>query len=126
MNFESIRRIYLIGICGTAMTSLAGLLKEKGFEVRGSDANVYPPMSTQLQELGIPLYSPYDPRNIQRANPELVIPGNAIPRGNPELEAILNARLPYLSVSEALKEFFLREKKNIVIAGTHGKTTTSS
>jgi UDP-N-acetylmuramate: L-alanyl-gamma-D-glutamyl-meso-diaminopimelate ligase len=126
MNFESIRRIYLIGICGTAMTSLAGLLKEKGFEVSGSDANVYPPMSTQLGSLGIQLYSPYNPQNLMRAKPELVIPGNAIPRGNVELEAVLNLRMPYVSMTDALKEFFLRDKQSIVIAGTHGKTTTSS
>src|ERR1051325_4546619 len=100
MNFESIKSIYLIGICGTAMTSLAGLLKERGFEVSGSDANIYPPMSTQLQSLGIPLYSPYDPHNLERAKPQLIIPGNAIPRGNSELEAVLNARLPYISMTD--------------------------
>jgi UDP-N-acetylmuramate: L-alanyl-gamma-D-glutamyl-meso-diaminopimelate ligase len=126
MNFDSVKKIYLIGLCGTAMTSLAGLLKSKGLDVSGSDANVYPPMSTQLQELGIPLYSPYDPKNLAQAKPELVIPGNAIPRGNQELETVLNLRLPYVSMAEAIKEFFLRGKRPVVVAGTHGKTTTSS
>ena len=126
MNFESIRRIYFIGICGTAMASLAGLLKEKGYDVCGSDANVYPPMSTQLQSLGIRLYSGYRPENLSFANPDLVIPGNAIPRGNSELEEMLNRRMPYFSMAEVVREFFLREKHPVVVAGTHGKTTTTS
>lgn len=108
------------------MTSLAGLLKEKGFHVSGSDANMYPPMSTQLQAIGIRLYSGYSAENLFDAKPDLVIPGNAIPRGNIELEAALNSRLPYMSMTEAVKDFFLRDKRSIVIAGTHGKTTTSS
>ena len=116
----------MIGICGTAMASLAGLLKQKGYEVCGSDANIYPPMSTQLQTMGIEMFPGYHAENLQKAKPDLVIPGNAIPRGNPELEEMLNARLPYFSMTEAIKEFFLREKKSIVVAGTHGKTTTSS
>lgn len=126
MNFDRINKIYLIGICGTAMASLAGLLKERGFEVSGSDSNVYPPMSTQLQELGIRLYSGYRPENLTAASPDLVIPGNAVPRGNLELEGMLNAKFPYISMAEALKEFFLRDKNSLVVAGTHGKTTTTS
>jgi UDP-N-acetylmuramate: L-alanyl-gamma-D-glutamyl-meso-diaminopimelate ligase len=126
MNFDRLKRVYLIGICGTAMASLAGLLKEKGFEVSGSDSNVYPPMSDQLKELGIPVHSSYQPENLATAKPDLVIPGNAVPRGNPEVEAMLNLRLPYLSMAEAVKEFFLRDKRSLVISGTHGKTTTSS
>jgi UDP-N-acetylmuramate: L-alanyl-gamma-D-glutamyl-meso-diaminopimelate ligase len=126
MNFDQIKRIYLIGICGTAMASLAGLLKEKGFAVSGSDSNVYPPMSTQLQKLDIQIYSGYDENNLKAAHPDLVIPGNAVPRGNPEVEALLNLRLPYISMAEAVREFFLREKRPVVIAGTHGKTTTAS
>ncbi len=126
MNIERIRSIYLIGVCGTAMASIAGLLKQRGYEICGSDANMYPPMNTQLHSMGIRLYSGYRPENLQEANPDLVIPGNAIPRGNPELEEMLNARLPYFSMTEAIKEFFLREKRSIVVAGTHGKTTTSS
>lgn len=108
------------------MASLAGLLKEKGYEVSGSDSNVYPPMSTQLEALGIRLYSGYRPENLTAASPDLVIPGNAIPRGNRELEAMLNRRLPYISMAEAARNFFLCEKESIVIAGTHGKTTTTS
>lgn len=126
MNLDRVRKVYLIGICGTAMASLAGLLKEKGLDVCGSDTDVYPPMSTQLQNLGIELFSGYHAENLTRADPDLVIPGNAVPRGNPEVEALLNASLPYLSMAEALKEFCLREKHAIVIAGTHGKTTTAS
>src|SRR4026207_119707 len=110
MNFESIRKVYFIGICGTAMASLAGLLKEKGLDVSGSDAHVYPPMSTQLEELGIQLYSGYNPENLHAAAPDLVIPGNAIPRGHPELEELLNLRLSYVSMAEAVKEFFLRDR----------------
>lgn len=126
MNFERIRRIYLIGICGTAMASLAGLLKGKGYDVSGSDSHVYPPMSTQLEELGIQLYTGYRSENLLSAAPELVIPGNAVPRGNPEVEEMLNRRMPYFSMAEAVREFFLREKRSIVVAGTHGKTTTSA
>lgn len=126
MNFERIRSIYLIGICGTAMASMAGLLKQKGFEVCGSDANMYPPMSTQLQDLGVRLYSGYRAENLHEAKPDLVIPGNAIPRGNPELEELLNLHLPFCSMTEAIKNFFLRDNHSIVVAGTHGKTTTSS
>ena len=126
MNAKRIHKIYLIGICGTAMTSMAGLLKQKGFEVCGSDANMYPPMSTQLEKMGVTLYSGYSPSNLHQAKPDLVIPGNAIPRGNPELEELLNLRIPYCSMPEALKEFFLSDKRSIVVAGTHGKTTTST
>lgn len=126
MNFDRIRRVHLIGVCGTAMASLAGLLKERGYEVSGSDSNVYPPMSNQLQELRIEVCNGYHPENLRKTAPDLVIPGNAVPRGNPELEEMLNLRLPYLSMAEVLKELFLRDKRPVVVAGTHGKTTTSS
>jgi len=126
MNIEKIRTIYLVGICGTAMASLAGLLKAKGYDVCGSDSAVYPPMSTQLNEMGIRVFPGYKTGNISAARPDLVIPGNAVPRGNPEVEELLNLGLPYISLPEALKEFFLRERHSIVIAGTHGKTTTAS
>lgn len=108
------------------MASLAGLFKEKGYDVCGSDTNVYPPMSTQLQEQGIRIFSRYHAKNLTDANPDLVIPGNAIPRGNVEVEEMLNRRLPYISMAEALRKFFLADKNSIVIAGTHGKTTTTS
>jgi UDP-N-acetylmuramate: L-alanyl-gamma-D-glutamyl-meso-diaminopimelate ligase len=126
MNSGNIKKIYLIGICGTAMASLAGLLKQKGFDVSGSDTNVYPPMSTQLEELGIRIFQGYREKNLADAEPDLVIPGNAVPRGNAEVEEMLNRRMPYVSMAEALKNFFLAEKTSIVIAGTHGKTTTTS
>lgn len=116
---------HLIGICGTAMASLAGMLKAKGFTVTGSDANVYPPMSTQLESLGIPLCQGYQAENLS-PHPDYVVVGNAIPRGNPEVEYMLNERLRYGSMPEVLKEQFIRGRHSVVVAGTHGKTTTTS
>ncbi|MCS6885743.1 MAG: UDP-N-acetylmuramate:L-alanyl-gamma-D-glutamyl-meso-diaminopimelate ligase [Acidobacteriota bacterium] len=118
-------RYYLIGICGTAMASLAGLLKSIGHEVMGSDANIYPPMSTQLAELGIEVRLGYKKENLH-PRPDYVVIGNAIPRGNPEVEYVLNERLHYLSMPEVLKELFIRGRYSIVVAGTHGKTTTTT
>jgi UDP-N-acetylmuramate: L-alanyl-gamma-D-glutamyl-meso-diaminopimelate ligase len=107
------------------MASLAGLLKERGFEVSGSDKDCYPPMSTLLAELAIEVRSPYGPANLPE-NPALIVVGNALSRGNPELEAVLSRRLPYVSMPELLKDLFLRGRVPVVVAGTHGKTTTSS
>jgi UDP-N-acetylmuramate: L-alanyl-gamma-D-glutamyl-meso-diaminopimelate ligase len=118
-------RYHLIGICGTAMASLAGMLRAKGHEVRGSDQGVYPPMSTMLAELGIPVAEGYRPENLEPA-PDMVIVGNAIPRGNPELEHVLDARIPYTSAAATIKEEFIRGRHSVVVAGTHGKTTTTS
>jgi len=118
-------KIHLIGICGTGMASLAGMLKARGHEVQGSDQNVYPPMSTILQGAGIPIFSPYSADNLS-SKPELVIVGNAISRGNPEAEAVLSQSIPYLSMPQALAKFFLEGKTPLVVAGTHGKTTTAS
>ena len=118
-------RYYLIGICGTAMASLAGLLQAKGHEVTGSDEHVYPPMSTMLAELGIPVIEGYDPAHLDPV-PDLVIVGNAIPRGNPELEYVLDARIPYTSAAATIKEELIRGRHSVVVAGTHGKTTTTS
>jgi UDP-N-acetylmuramate: L-alanyl-gamma-D-glutamyl-meso-diaminopimelate ligase len=126
MNLKRIKKVYLIGICGTAMASLAGLLKQALYHVSGSDSDAYPPMSTQLENLGVKVYSNYRPENLHEARPELVIVGNAIPRGNPELEEMLNMDLPYYSMPQALQEFFLRDRHSIVVAGTHGKSTTAS
>jgi len=119
------RHFHLIGIGGTAMGSLAGLLKSAGYEVTGSDEGVYPPMSTQLQQLGIPYREGYSPANLEPA-PDVVVVGNAISRGNPELEAVLNRRLPYTSAAQTIKEEFIRGRYSVAVAGTHGKTTTTS
>ena len=116
---------HLIGIAGTAMASLAGLLRAAGHRVTGSDENVYPPMSDQLREIGITYAVGYRPENL-RPVPDRVIVGNAISRGNPELEAVLNERIPYTSAAATVKEEFLRTRKPLAVAGTHGKTTTTS
>ena len=116
---------HLIGIAGTAMTSLAGLLKAAGHTVTGSDENVYPPMSTQLRELGISYREGYGPNNLE-PTPDVVVVGNAISRGNPELEAVLNRKLFYTSAAAVIKEEFIRGRHSLAVAGTHGKTTTAS
>jgi UDP-N-acetylmuramate: L-alanyl-gamma-D-glutamyl-meso-diaminopimelate ligase len=118
-------RIHLIGICGTAMATLAALLKRRGHDVRGSDQNVYPPMSDFLAAEGIPISSPYDAERIT-ADLDLVIVGNAISRGNPELESVLERKIRYCSLPEAVRDHFLWGSRSFVIAGTHGKTTTTS
>ncbi|HEV3306536.1 MAG TPA: UDP-N-acetylmuramate:L-alanyl-gamma-D-glutamyl-meso-diaminopimelate ligase [Candidatus Sulfotelmatobacter sp.] len=119
------KHIHLIGICGTAMASLAGMLKQRGFRVTGSDAAAYPPMSDFLAELGIPVAQPFDARNLD-PTPDLVVVGNAISRGNPELEHILDQRISFCSLPQLLHDEFLRGKEVLVVAGTHGKTTTTS
>ena len=116
---------HLIGIAGTAMGSLAGLLREKGHTVTGSDEGVYPPMSTLLDELGIRYAHAFSADNLDPA-PDVVVVGNAISRGNPELEAVLDRGLRYTSAAAVLKEEFLQGKHVLAVAGTHGKTTTSS
>jgi UDP-N-acetylmuramate: L-alanyl-gamma-D-glutamyl-meso-diaminopimelate ligase len=118
-------KIHFIGICGTAMASVAVALKERGYLVSGSDANVYPPMSTFLETKGVLLQSGFSPSNLSH-KPDLIVVGNAISRGNPGLEEVLNRKQHYVSLPEAIKEFLLRGRRNIVVAGTHGKTTTSS
>lgn len=122
LNF---RHLHFIGICGTAMGSVAAALKERGFTVTGSDEKVYPPMSTFLESRGVKLSEGYKPENIP-ADADLIVVGNAISRGNPECEAVLNRKLTYLSLPETLKLFFLRGRHNLVVTGTHGKTTTTS
>src|SRR5437868_6768689 len=116
---------HLIGICGTAMASLAGMLQARGHQVTGSDANVYPPMSTMLESLGIPVMQGYRAEHLEPA-PDCVIIGNAIPRGNREVEETLNRKLLYRSQAETVKEEFIRGHRSLVVAGTHGKTTTTS
>lgn len=122
---KPIRRIHFIGICGTGMASLAAMLQDSGYEVSGSDEGVYPPMSNFLAEKHIRVAQGYAIANLEPA-PDLVVVGNAISRGNPEVEYVLNFKVPHTSFPEAVKDFFLREKKTIVVAGTHGKTTTTS
>src|SRR5512133_2703445 len=117
--------IHFIGIGGTAMATLAALLKQKGFEVRGADQNIYPPMSTFLEKEGIATMSGYSADHIT-ADLDLVVVGNAISRGNPELEEVLDRKIRYCSLPEAIRDHFLWGARSVVIAGTHGKTTTTS
>jgi len=116
---------HLIGICGTAMASLAGMLQARGHKVTGSDQNVYPPMSTQMESLGIETLNGY---KVENANigADCIVVGNAISRGNAELEEVLNRKFVYRSQAEIVKEEFIRGKRSLVIGGTHGKTTTTS
>jgi len=122
---SSIKKIHLIGICGTAMGSVAGMLRDQGYEVSGSDERVYPPMSTFLTAKGITIMDGYKASNLDH-KPDLIVVGNAISRGNDELEYALDQRLYYMSLPETLKTFFLRSTHNLVVTGTHGKTTTTS
>jgi UDP-N-acetylmuramate: L-alanyl-gamma-D-glutamyl-meso-diaminopimelate ligase len=122
---EAPKKFHFLGICGTAMASVAAALQERGFKVSGSDENVYPPMSTFLQEKGITAKEGYHAENIP-ADADVVVIGNAMKRGNPEVEAVLNRKLFYLSLPEVLKNYFLRGRHNLVVTGTHGKTTTTA
>ena len=119
------RDIYLMGICGTGMAGLAGLLKQKSYNVRGSDSQAYPPMGDLLKGLGIPVHIGYGEENLS-SRPDLVIIGNVIRRDNPEAVYVLREGIPYMSFPQALARFFLHERTPLVVAGTHGKTTTSS
>ena len=119
------KHIHLIGICGTAMAALAGMLKQRGFKVTGSDAAAYPPMSTFLESLGIPVAQPFAAANLSK-KPDLVVVGNAISRGNVELEYVLDERIPFTSLPQVLHDEFLLGKEVLVVSGTHGKTTTTS
>jgi len=123
------KHIHLIGICGTAMASLAGMLQERGFRVTGSDAAAYPPMSTFLESLGIPVAQPFAEANLgsqSGSRTDLVVVGNALSRGNVELERVLDERIPFCSLPQLLHDEFLVGKEVLVVAGTHGKTTTTS
>jgi UDP-N-acetylmuramate: L-alanyl-gamma-D-glutamyl-meso-diaminopimelate ligase len=119
------RHFHFLGICGTAMGSVAAALRDRGFTVSGSDENIFPPMSDFLQRKSIPFSDPYRAENIPE-NAGVVVIGNAIKRGNPEVEAVLARKLYYLSLPEVLKHFFLRGRHNLVVTGTHGKTTTTA
>ena len=122
---SSPRHIHLIGVCGTAMASLAGLLQLEGHRITGSDKAAYPPMSDLLHSLGIPILEPYAESNLSPA-PDLVVIGNALSRGNPEIERVLDERIPFTSMAALLREEFLAGRSPLVVAGTHGKTTTTS
>lgn len=122
---KNIKRVHIIGVCGTLMGSLGVAMKDRGFDVSGSDAHTYPPMAPFLENNGITVIDGYHAENISD-DIDLVIVGNAIGRGNPELEEVLNRKMLYASTPEVLKQFFLHGKSNICISGTHGKTTTTT
>lgn len=124
-NLKKGDHVHLMGICGTAMASLAGLLKSQGFKVTGSDQNVYPPMSTQLERLGIPIMEGYKKENLN-PRPDLVIVGNVISKHFEEAEALLASEIPYSSLPKAIGEFVIADRNSIVISGTHGKTTSTA
>ena len=124
MNHQ-VRHVHFIGICGTAMGAVAVAMQEQGFIVTGSDAQAFPPMSDFLRDKGIVVAEGYRPANIP-ADSDLIVIGNAIGRGNPELEEVLNRHLCYQSLPETLRHYFLRGRRNLVVAGTHGKTTTAA
>ncbi len=119
------KHIHLIGICGTAMASLAGMLRAQGHHVTGSDTAAYPPMSDQLGAMGIPIMEPYSEQNLE-PRPDLVVVGNAISRGNPELERVLDERIPMTSMAALIHDEFLLRRERLIVCGTHGKTTTTS
>ncbi len=122
---SSVRHIHLLGICGTGVGGLAGMLKAAGYQVTGSDQNVYPPMSDFLAASGIAVMSGYRVENLE-PRPDLVVVGNVITRANPEARALAEMGIPYLSMPQALAHFFIGDRTSLVVTGTHGKTTTSS
>src|SRR5881296_4749580 len=125
-QLQSVKHVYLIGIAGTAMASLAGMLQQRGYDVSGSDEHVYPPMSTYLESLHIGVLEGYTKEHLETFRPELVVIGNVAAKTNAEAEAALEMDLPYTSMPEAIYELFIEGKHSIVVAGTHGKTTTTS
>ncbi len=120
------KRIHILGIAGTLMGAFAVYLKQKNIEVTGSDQNIYPPMSEVLKAAQIPVYTPFSSENLEKAKPDLIIVGNVIRKVNPEMQAVLQKDCPYQSLPQVLESLTLPEKHSIVVAGTHGKTTTSS
>jgi UDP-N-acetylmuramate: L-alanyl-gamma-D-glutamyl-meso-diaminopimelate ligase len=125
MLTKAVNHLHLLGICGTGMAALAGILKEQGYRVTGSDEHVYPPMSTLLESLGISIQNGYSPANLAPV-PDIVVVGNVIRRDNPEAQAVLARDLPRLSLPEALNRFLVGGRQSLVVAGTHGKTTTTA
>lgn len=126
MDFSQVKRIHLIGVAGTGMGSFAGMLKAAGYEVTGSDENVYPPMSTQLERWGIEVLTPYAAANLDRARPDVVVVGNVVRAVNVEAAAMRERGLPHVSFPAALGELFIGPRHGVVVVGTHGKTTTSA
>lgn len=122
---SDIRHVHLIAICGTGMGSLAGMLKARGLHVTGSDQNVYPPMSDQLNALGIRIMEGYSAGHLE-PKPDLVVIGNVISKGNPESDAVIARGIPYTSMAGALRLFFFQNKKTLALCGTHGKTTSTA
>ena len=117
--------VHFVAVCGVGTGSLAGLLRQQGYRVTGSDENVYPPMSTFLEEIGIDILPGFSEAHLGEG-PDLVVIGNAVSRGNPEAEAVLRRGIPYVSLPQALGRFLIDGKHSVVVAGTHGKTTTTS
>ncbi len=126
MTLDGFKKVYMVGIGGIAMGTLATMLKESGYEVGGSDHNLYPPMSTHLETLGIPLFEGFSPDNPKVFDPDAFIIGNVVRRENPEAQFILAQDRPYFSMPQAISKFFLSGHKSMVVSGTHGKSTTSS
>lgn len=125
MDLKPGSHVHLMGICGTAMASLAGLFKDRGFKVTGSDLNPYPPMSTQLESLGISIMKGYKAENLH-PKPDFVIVGNVISANNEEAQELMKLGIPYTSLPKAMGEFIIQNRQSVVISGTHGKTTTTS
>ena len=123
---KQVSTIFLSGICGAGMASLAAMLQADGHEVSGSDAATYPPMSTFLEGQGIRVFEGFSEEHIEKVGPDLVVIGNALSRGNPEVEYVLDTGIRFASMAETLKEFFIRERRSTVVAGTHGKTTSTA
>src|SRR5437870_12553418 len=121
----TVRRVHLVGVGGTGMGSFAGLLQAAGYTVTGSDENVYPPMSDMLAKWGVEVLTPYSPENLDRARPDLVVIGNVIRRVNPEPTAVRERRIPQISFPAALGSLILAVRHSVVVAETHGMTTTS-
>ena len=126
MELKPNAKIYFMGIAGTGMAAVAGLCQEAGYDVVGSDGPIYPPMSTMLAELKIPVKSGYSPDNLNTEKPDMVVVANALSRGHAELEALLRSGIPYTSFPKLTGDIFLKKRTSVVVAGTHGKTTTSS
>ncbi|MEZ4742529.1 MAG: Mur ligase family protein [Bdellovibrionota bacterium] len=125
-KLEKGARIYFMGIAGTGMAAVAGLMQEAGYKVCGSDNEVYPPMSTMLEDLQIPFKTPYAKENLNKDNVDIVVVANCLSRGHVELEHMLSENIPYTSFPEILGECFLNNRTSLVVTGTHGKTTTTS